>query len=50
MLARPEPGHVLITSRGRWQELSAEAPPSWRVLAAHTLDGREVVVVGSPPP
>jgi hypothetical protein len=47
VLASPKPGQVLITSRGRWQELSAEAPPSWRVLASRTLDGREVVVVGS---
>jgi 4-amino-4-deoxy-L-arabinose transferase-like glycosyltransferase len=50
LLARAEPGQVLITSRGRWRELSAEAPPSWRVLASRTLDGRDVVVVGSGPP
>lgn len=47
VLASPEPGQVLITSRGRWQELSAEAAPSWRVLASRTLGGREIVVVGS---
>lgn len=49
VLANPQPGHVLITSRGRWQELSPEAPSSWRVLASRTLDGREVVVVGALP-
>jgi 4-amino-4-deoxy-L-arabinose transferase-like glycosyltransferase len=48
LLASPEPGQVLITSRERWQELSARARSSWRVLAARTLDGREIVVVGSP--
>lgn len=49
VLANPEPGRVLIVSRGRWQEMSSEAPSSWRVLASRTLDGREVVVVGSLP-
>lgn len=47
LLASPEPGRVLITSRERWGELSAEAPPAWRVLASRTLDGREIVVVGA---
>jgi hypothetical protein len=50
LLADPRPGHVLITSRGRWQQLSPEGPSSWRVLASRTLDGREVVVVGALPP
>ena len=50
VLADPRPGHVLITSRGRWQALSPGAPSSWRVLASRTLDGREVVVVGARPP
>jgi 4-amino-4-deoxy-L-arabinose transferase-like glycosyltransferase len=47
VLSSPDPGQVLITSRRRWQELSAAASPAWRMLAARTLDGREVVVVGA---
>ena len=48
LLASSEPGQVLITSRERWPELSSRARSSWRVLAARTLDGREIVVVGPP--
>lgn len=49
MLAR-SPGQVLITSRERWLGLAPRAGPSWRVLAAHTVAGREMVVVGSSRP
>lgn len=50
LLASPDPGQALITSRERWLELSSRARSSWRVLAARTLDGREIVVVGRPRP
>jgi 4-amino-4-deoxy-L-arabinose transferase-like glycosyltransferase len=48
LLASPQPGQALITSRDRWRELSSRAGSSWRVLAARTLDGHEIVVVGPP--
>jgi 4-amino-4-deoxy-L-arabinose transferase-like glycosyltransferase len=50
LLASPEPGQVLITSRERWRDLSSRARSPWRVLATRTLDGHEIVVVGSPRP
>ena len=46
-LASPKAGQVLITSRERWQELSSRLPSSGPVLAARTLAGHEIVVVGS---
>lgn len=50
MLASTTPGQVIITSRKDWQALIARAPSSWRVLETRTVDGREIVVAGSPPP
>ncbi len=47
-LANPKAGQVLITSRERWQELSSRVTSPGRVLAARTLAGHEIVVVGSP--
>jgi len=44
------PGRVIVMSRERWLGLAPRAGPSWRVLAATTVGGREMVVVGSPPP
>jgi 4-amino-4-deoxy-L-arabinose transferase-like glycosyltransferase len=50
LLANPKPGQVLVTSRERWQDMISRAPSAWRVLATRTVDGREMVVVGSPGP
>ena len=50
LLASSEPGQVLIMSREDWQKMLSRAPSPWRVLAARTLSGHEVVVVGSPGP
>ena len=47
-LANPKAGQVLITSRERWRELSSRVTSPGRVLAARTLAGHEIVVVGSP--
>lgn len=49
-LASQTPGQVVIALRKDWEALIARAPTSWRVLATDTVDGREVVVAGSPTP
>jgi len=49
MLASPTPGQVVIMSGKDWRALIARAPSSWRVLSTDTVDGKKIVVVGSPP-
>ena len=48
MMASPTPGQVVIMSGKVWRALIARAPSSWRVLSTDTVDGREIVVAGSP--
>lgn len=50
LLASESPASALITSRERWREMLSRAPSAWRVLASRVVDGREVVVAGSPGP
>jgi len=38
---------VVLIARERWATVAPAADPSWRVLAARTIAGREMVVVGS---
>jgi hypothetical protein len=48
LLASSTPGQVVISSRRRWQGLLSRTSSSWRVLATRTVNGREMVVAGSP--
>jgi len=41
-----EPRGSLIVMRKTWSELQPKAHPSWRVVTAHSVASREIVVLG----
>ncbi|PYN11292.1 MAG: hypothetical protein DME05_24785 [Candidatus Rokuibacteriota bacterium] len=41
-----EPRGSLIVMRETWSELQPKAHPSWRVVTAHSVPSREIVVLG----